>query len=197
MSHNNLETEIKLAVPDVKAARGLLRSAGFRVSRRRVFEANTVYDTPELLLRKASSLLRLRDAGHAGTMTFKGPPQVARHKSREELELKIPDLPAMASILNRLGFRPVFRYEKYRTEFRQRGGSGIATLDETPVGVYLELEGAPDWIDSTAQAMGFVQTDYITASYGRLYLDWCERHGVAPSNMVFPPARAEDANQGG
>jgi adenylate cyclase class 2 len=119
------------------------------------------------------------------TLTYKGRPAVGRHKSREELELEVSAAPPMAAILDRLGFRPVFRYEKYRTEYRRPGSAGVATVDETPVGVFLELEGPPRWIDRTARALGFSERDYITASYGRLYLEWCERNGVAPGNMLL------------
>ena len=185
MPHAARETEIKLAVPDVKTARGLLRAAGFRVSRRRVFETNAVFDTPEMGLRRAAAVLRVRQAGGVATVTYKGPAEVGRHKSREELELEISDARAMGAIIERLGLGPVFRYDKYRTEYRQPGRSGIATLDETPVGVYLELEGAPTWIDRAARKLGFAEKDYITASYARLYLDWCGRSGVRASDMVF------------
>jgi adenylate cyclase, class 2 len=185
MAHGARETEIKLAVPDVRTARGLLRSAGFRVSKRRVFETNTVFDTPELSLRRAATLLRVRQAGGAATLTYKGPPDIGRHKSREELELDISDVRAMSAIIERLGLGPVFRYEKYRTEYRQPGHLGIATLDETPVGVYLELEGTPTWIDRAARKLGFADEDYITSSYARLWLDWCEWRGVKPTDMLF------------
>jgi adenylate cyclase class 2 len=185
MTHAAREIEIKLAVPDVKTARGLLRAAGFRVSRRRVFETNAVFDTPELGLRRAAAVLRVRQAGGVATITYKGPPVIARHKSREELELEISDARTMGAIIERLGLGPVFRYDKYRTEYRQPSRPGIATLDETPVGIYLELEGPPQWIDRAARELGFAEKDYITASYARLWLDWCEWHGVSPSDMVF------------
>jgi adenylate cyclase class 2 len=58
-------------------------------------------------------------------------------------------------------------------------------LDETPVGVYLELEGTPHWIDLTARRLGFQESDYITASYGRVYLDWCAARGCKPGDMTF------------
>lgn len=185
MSHGPTETEIKLAVAEVRTARKLLRAAGFAVSRRRVFESNVIFDTPRLTLRRASTLLRVRQAGGLTTVTYKGKPMVAKHKSREELELAVPDASTMGAIFERLGFRPVFRYEKYRTEYRQSRGVGMATLDETPVGNYLELEGAPAWIDRMARRMGFAERDYITASYARLYLEWCRKNRVKPSNMVF------------
>ncbi len=189
MAHGTHETEIKLALPDALTARRILGAAGFRVSRPRVFEKNTIFDTPGQTLRAAMSLLRIREAGRIATVTYKGPPVASRHKSRAELELEIARAGAMSEILERLGFRPVFRYEKYRTEFRRAGASGTAMLDETPVGVYLELEGTARWIDRTARQLGYGERDFITCSYARLYLDWCERHQVAPSHMVFKAVR--------
>jgi len=185
MTRGTREIEIKLAVEDAKTGRGLLRAAGFRVSRRRALETNTAFDTPALALRRAATLLRVRESAGVATITYKGPPEVSRHKSREELELEIPDTAVMRAILERLGFRPVFRYEKYRTEYHARGAGGMATLDETPVGVYLELEGTAAWIDRTARQLGFSPGDYVTSSYARLYLDWCAKSGVEPSHMVF------------
>src|SRR5579883_2221618 len=177
MRHGNVETEIKLRVPDAAHGRRLLRSAGFRVSQRRAFEANTVFDTADLRLRK-------REVRRAGKLTYKGPGSSGRHKSREELEIAAADPRTLSAILEKLGFHPAFRYEKYRTEFRRDGG-GEATLDETPIGVFLELEGSPRWIDRTARRLGFSERDYVTLSYGALYTEWCARQRRRPGHMVF------------
>jgi adenylate cyclase class 2 len=185
MAQSSHETEIKLAMPDAKTARRLLLAAGFRVSRPRVFEANTVFDTPGRSLRQAANLLRVREAGGTITVTYKGPPGPGRYKSREELEVTVADAAAMAAIFARLGFQPISRYEKYRTEFRQPRRAGVAMVDETPVGVYLELEGTAPWIDRTARHLGFRESDYITASYTQLYLEWCGQRGRKPTGMVF------------
>lgn len=185
MTSIGIETEIKLAVASAAAGRAALRRAGFRVSKRRVFERNTVFDTPARTLGKAGCLLRIRRAGRVVTLTYKGPPDVSRHKSREELEQEIAGARAITAIVGRLGFQPVFRYEKYRTEYRQPAGGGMATLDETPIGVYLELEGAPRWIDRAARQLGFAESQYITASYAGLYFAWCGRRGIEPSHMVY------------
>jgi len=185
MSNGTQETEIKLALKDARSARRLLRGAGFVVSRPRVFEVNTLFDTPELSLRTSSRLLRIRQAGRVATMTYKGVPEIGKHKSREELELEISSAAAMMSIVERLGYRRMFRYEKYRTEFHQPRQAGIAMLDETPVGVYLELEGTPHWIDLSARRLGFQESGYITASYGRVYLEWCAANGRQPGDMTF------------
>src|SRR5260370_10486351 len=136
MRRGTKETEMRRAVKDARSARQLLREAGFVVSRPRVFEANTVFDTPDLSLRASSRLLRIREAGRVATLTYKGEPATGRHKSREELEVKIDNAATMMAILERLGYHRVFRYEKYRTAFHQPRRAGVAMLDETPVGVY-------------------------------------------------------------
>src|ERR1041384_889646 len=153
MSSGSHEIEIKLPVPDANAARRLLRNAGFRVLKRRTLEANTVFDTPEQNLRQTGRLVRLREAGSAVTFTYKGPAEISKHKSREELEVTVSNAQLLAAILQRLGFLPVFRYEKYRTEWGRPAQRGIATIDETLVGVYIELEGTPPWIDRTARQL--------------------------------------------
>jgi adenylate cyclase class 2 len=185
MLHRGREIEIKLPVCDAAHARQLLRTAGFQVLKRRIFEQNTVFDTEGSLLRRSARLLRVRKAGKIAKLTYKGPPDGGKYKSREELELDVSDAGVMATILERLAYHPVFRYDKFRTEFHQSGASGIATLDETPIGVYLELEGSPSWIDRTARKLGFREEDYVTTSYARLYLDWCKQRGITPANMLF------------
>jgi adenylate cyclase, class 2 len=181
MADGGRETEIKLAVRDAASFRRKLRAAGFTVSKPRIFEANTLFDTPAQDLRQQGAVLRIRQAGDAAVLTYKGPATIARHKSREELETQIADAGVMAKIFKRFGYEPSLRYEKYRTEFRRDGERGIAMLDETPIGVFLELEGPPRWIDATARELGFTPHDYITASYIRLQLD----RGGAANGMRF------------
>jgi adenylate cyclase class 2 len=107
---------------------------------------------------------------------------------REELETVVSDRGAMLQILARLGYVPAWRYEKYRTEFRG-SGAGLALLDETPFGVFLELEGPAEWIDETAAALGFQPSDYLLESYGALYAEHCRLTGATPGEMVFPPTK--------
>ena len=185
-SRLNRETEIKLKVADRAAARRLLVGHSFRVLKARVFERNTVYDGAGLPLRRQGMLLRIRRAGRVSTLTFKGVARPGKHKSREELETQVSDAVLCEMILARLGFQPVFRYEKYRTEFAQTRSPGVVTLDETPIGVFLELEGPAAWIDRLARRLGFTEEDYITASYGSLYLEHLRKNRQAPADMVFP-----------
>ncbi len=181
------EVEIKLLLASAEQGRGLLRRAGFRVLQRRVFECNTVFDTPEGSLRARGLLLRLRHVGHRTLLTFKGLAAKGKYKSRPELETVVPDSETFEAILGGLGFVPVFRYEKYRTEYGGADKRGVVMLDETPIGVYLELEGTPGWIDRTARLLRFAEEHYITDTYGDLYRSFCRRKAIRPHDMVFAP----------
>lgn len=184
MAHGR-EIEIKLRAPEPSQARALLENHDFRPIRERVFETNEVYDTYDSSLRSHGQLVRLRVAGAIQTLTFKGQAEAGPHKSREELEVHLGPAENLGIIFVRLGFACKFRYEKYRTEFERAGEAGVVTLDETPIGNFFEIEGEPDWIDRVAGELGFGKDEFITASYGTLYRDWCREHKQEPRDMVF------------
>lgn len=129
--------------------------------------------------------MRVREAGAEGVLTYKGLESRGKHKDREELQVHVSDPGRMREILARLEFVPGFRYEKYRAEYQRAGERGVATLDETPVGVYIELEGSPGWIDRNARRLGFRDSDYVTTSYYGLYVEHCRNLGLQPTNMTF------------
>jgi len=188
--HPGKETEIKLAVDSAGAGLELLRGAGFQPMHEREFEANSVFDSAARDLTASSRLLRLRSFRGQTILTFKGAPEHGPHKTRPEFETTASDGAALQAILTALGYEVQFRYEKFRTTFQRAGEPGVAVLDETPIGVYLELEGAPAWIDQTAAELGFSSRDYILLSYGTLYRNHCRDKGVEPADMVFPATAA-------
>ena len=59
------------------------------------------------------------------------------------------------------------------------------TLDETPIGNFIELEGEPQWIDQTANELGFPESTYVTSSYATLYVNHCAAVGVLVEHMAF------------
>ena len=181
-----VETEIKIRLGLIEHMPARLETAGFSISVPRAFEANTLFDTDDLALRKAQMLIRLRQIGDRNIITWKGKGEAGPHKQRPELETSIGSLETMTQILANLGYKPRFRYEKFRTEFQETGHpEGVVTFDETPIGNFLELEGPGDWIDRTAKRLGFSSGNYLLDSYAKVYGDDCARRGVQPSNMVF------------
>jgi len=130
----------------------------------------------------------------------------ASYKVRIETETLLTDGSALAAIFHQLGFDPVFRYEKYRTEWSRStptidgplftgpahpadvsmpNPSLHLVLDETPIGDYAELEGPPAWIDRTLAQLGVNPATCLTDSYGSLFLDWKQRTGSPADNLTF------------
>jgi adenylate cyclase class IV len=126
--------------------------------------------------------------GTKSWLTYKGPAAASdkRYKVREELEIAVTEPARVAAILEGLGLQPSFRYEKFRTLYALPGLPGVdLVLDETPIGVYIELEGTPRQIDRAARQLGHTPADYLTASYGQLYRSYCRAHRRPVRNMLF------------
>lgn len=163
-----IETEIKLKVASLEAAREALVGIGAQATRARHIEDNLLFDFEGGVLRGRGQLLRLRETPSGAVLTFKGPYRVEDGlKSREEIEAASAEGSALRAILNRLGFVPVFRYQKYREAYAWQGLEIV--LDETPIGNFLEIEGDAAGIHAAATALGFGPEDYLTDSYAALY----------------------------
>ena len=89
----------------------------------------------------------------------------------------------LLTILEQLGLHVWFRYEKYREEFS--ADDVVIAVDETPVGVFVEIEGGEDAIHDTARALGCTPADYITDSYRFLFLQHRDANGLDGPDMVF------------
>jgi adenylate cyclase class 2 len=108
------------------------------------------------------------------------------YKVRREIEFSVPDSRAFHEVLTALRLAPAFYYEKIRATYRLERIRGMEiTLDETPVGAFLELEGNPAGIDRTRRALGYRAEDAILLSYGAIYAAWCHEQGVTARDMVF------------
>jgi adenylate cyclase, class 2 len=182
---SNREVEIKFRIDDIEALTSQLQGAGFRLITPKTHELNTLYDQPGAKLRRRGALLRLRQYGEKWTLTFKdkSTPSGGKHKSRRELETRIEKGEAMAQILEALGFRPSFRYEKFRSEWSD--SSGNVVIDETPIGNYGEIEGPPKWIDATARLLQISPKQYITLSYAELFQAWKRKTKSKAEEMMF------------
>ena len=185
------ETEVKLRWNGTpQEARDLIERYGYAVSVPRTLESDQLFDLPSTALQQSDQILRLRKttspegATHA-MVTYKGPATRDGYKSREEIEFDVSDPDTFTLVLHRLGYQPSFRYEKFRTQLRTAGEPGLITIDETPIGIYLEIEGPQDWIDSTAARLGLPKAQFLTASYARLYREYRGQHPEAPADMTF------------
>lgn len=174
------ETEVKIRLASPAAIRDKLRALGAVLVRERHFEENVLFDDQGGSLRDGGAVLRLRKTPAGGVLTFKGPREIsAGIKSREERETAVEAPEQVRAILRNLGYRAVFRYEKYRESWSYRGQE--VDVDETPIGAFLEIEGDAPGIAAAAAEFGFSPADYVAESYVGLFLA-----GGGKGDMVFP-----------
>ncbi|HWW87853.1 MAG TPA: class IV adenylate cyclase [Vicinamibacterales bacterium] len=178
-----LEREIKLRFSDAETARAAILATGATPVRGRRLQEDCLLDTADEMLHRRRSVLRVRLESGKSYLTFKGPVQPSMMKVREELETVVGDGPLLLKILEELGFRIWFRYQKYREEFALE--NIVVALDETPVGTFVEIEGGDQGIAEMADALGRRPSDYLLDSYRRLYVLDCEARGVPPRDMLF------------
>lgn len=178
-----LEREIKLRFDDPVEARAAVMAIGGTPVEARRLQQDCLFDTPEGMLQRRRSVLRVRVEAGGSSLTFKGPPQPSAMKVREELETPVGNGQVLLRLLEELGFRVWFRYEKYREEFALN--EVIVAVDETPIGTFVEIEGPATGIRATAKALGRAPADYLVESYRSLFVHHCQERGVPATDMLF------------
>jgi adenylate cyclase class 2 len=178
-----LEREIKLRYDSATDARAAVVATGATPLSARRFQEDRLFDTDDEALRRQRCALRIRSDGPRSLLTFKGPVQPGPMKLREELETVVSNGDVLRQVLQRLGLRAWFRYQKYREEFA--GEAVVIAVDETPIGTFVEIEGAEAGITATATALGRTTQDYILDSYYGLFVKYRDALGFRGTDMVF------------
>lgn len=176
-----IERELKFADADHHTLRERLISLEAESQGPRRLEDNWVFDRDEELV-EAGSLLRLRVDRTGSWLTHKGPASYeGAVKVRSETETLVEDVDAMRSILEALGYQQIYRYQKYREEWLL--GSIIISLDHTPIGDFIELEG--EGCETVARRFSLDLEHAERRNYLRLYHDYRLAHPDAPEDMIF------------
>jgi adenylate cyclase class 2 len=179
------EIEIKFALKDRPALVERLHEIGAQRLYKETFEDNIVLDRRGEL-RTRGALLRVRKFGRYALATFKGPVAFdGGVKTREEVQTGVESFELAIQLFDTLGFKPVFRYQKYREVRRVREVEVV--LDRTPIGDYFEIEGPLEMIRSVADELGMNMDAGIRQSYADLYRQHRRTRADLPENMVFPP----------
>jgi adenylate cyclase class 2 len=169
----------------VESARAAVLAAGATPLLGRRLQEDALLDTDDESLRRRRCVLRIRLENGNSRLTFKGPVQPSEMKLRDEFETIVGDGVLLLRVFEELGFHVWFRYEKYREEFAHE--DVVIAIDETPVGVFVELEGSEQGINIVAGLLGRRAHDYILDSYRTLFTRWQESRQVRGGDMVFDP----------
>jgi len=184
-----VEIEVKLAVTDRDGAARRLVEVGATIVTARDFEDNWLFDHPDGRLKQQKVMVRLRECGGRAWLTLKeelasdAAAATGDYKVRQETETACEDGNAIRAVLKALGMVVAYRYQKHRATYRI--DDLLITLDEVPIGVYIELEGAPDDIDRCARRLGYSRDDYINVSYRALQRRTMRDGDDEPVEMLF------------
>ena len=161
------EIEVKFFLKDHEALMQKIAALQLPCSQERIHEFNLRYDLPDGSLVAQNQVLRLRKDTQA-RLTFKGPGVMEEDVLlRKEIEIKVSDFEATQRLLEALGYQVVMMYEKFRANYLL--GSLVMSVDETPLGLFVELEGkSPAQVHQAAQTLGFDWEARINLSYSAL-----------------------------
>ena len=147
-----MEREIKLRYARRRTAREAILAAGATPFHGRRLQEDALLDTDDEQLRRRRCILRVRTENGKSRLTFKGPVQPAIMKVREEVETwSVTARCCCASSTSSdctsgSGTRSFAR--------SSRSEDVIIAIDETPVGVFVEIEGGEEGITQMAAALG-------------------------------------------
>jgi adenylate cyclase, class 2 len=178
-----LEREVKLRFESADQARAAILAADAAPLRCRRLQEDALLDDVGETLRKRRCVLRVRVESGRSLLTFKGPVQNSPMKLREEIETIVGDGETMLRCFEQLGYGVWFRYQKYREEYAL--GDVIVALDETPVGVFVEIEGAEDGILEATRALGRSPSEFVLDSYRSLFMEHRRAQGLPATDMLF------------
>lgn len=178
------ELEVKFLVSDLAEMEKRLVKAGATLLHPRTHEFNLRFDTPGGNLSQASSMLRLRRDSESH-MTFKGPgTTLAGVLARQEIEFEVSNFAAAQKLIEALGFRSKFMYEKYRTTYGMNGLK--VTLDEMPYGNFIEIEGTePAPIHEAADILELNWDERLPETYISIFRRLKDLYGLKFADLSF------------
>jgi len=161
-------------------------------------ETNVLFDDEAGSLKAAGCALRLRTTERGALLTYKGKASFSGGvKSRLELESAVGRPGAIAALLAELGYAPHFTYEKRRTTWRFPDASRpLVVVDETPLGLFAEIEGTVAAVRALASSFGIPESAFIPESYVGLWMKAREADPTLDKDMVFRRAEGGGGSAG-
>ena len=183
-----LEIEAKVRVQDFSGVAGRLAAVGAE-HYDDVTHLDTFYSDASGTMLKAGSALRLRRQtgrlAEKAILTYKGPKQKRRFKTRKEIEVEVLDAAAMAELLVAAGFRVELVLEKRRSLWRHKGCQ--VCLDELPIlGRFVEGEGpSEDVIEAVLKDLHLDALPHIGEGYASLIRRRLAETGSTGREVLF------------
>lgn len=176
----DIETEIKFEIKSEKEITAKLKKLGAKRINK-VFEKNIRFDNERGEFSK-NRLLRLRK-DKKSRLTYKENLVFGRFRTDREYEVELSNFEIAKKILEFLGFRKIWTYEKVRTLYTL--GDVKIFLDRLPIGLFLEMEGKEKNIRKIIRMLGFEMERGTGKTYHMIYQEYCKNKGVKLGDLVF------------
>ena len=182
------EIEAKIKVESLKPIDQRLAELGAEFQSE-LHQTDCYFNDADDKLIGTGSGLRLRKQytgdGEKILLTYKGPKQNARFKTRTEIEVEVNDFGKMTALLSALGYKKILEFEKQRRLWLL-DGCEIA-LDTLPMlGAFIEIEG-PDEnaIENVLQKLKLSHLPSIDQSYAKMMSNKLDESGVRKTKVLF------------
>ena len=195
MKEDNREIEVKFSIESEAEVIEQAIAAGAVCEQPVQFERNLRFDDNAGNLSQNQQVLRLRNNGGKSILTFKSNKNTTEGLAdREEIETVIDDFDRMEMILDRLGYKIVFIYEKYRSIYSLNDTTIF--FDTTPIGCFIEIEGPDEAaICKTAVKLGMDWDKRSGKGYKAVFSNWKQQNGYPGRDMVFSEIRAWETSK--
>lgn len=151
-----------------------------------VFEKNWVFDRKGELGRKRELLrLRVTDENTWGILAHKRPATEGSYKVRVETETRVESAENTRTILESLGYKRDWYYEKRRRSWEYSGCEIV--IDQMPrLGYFIEIEAQSDEIiDGLLKLLGLNKLDNLRSNYRQLWFNYCEVENLPFADWKF------------
>ena len=182
------EIEAKLKVDSLQDITQRLKTLGAQ-RKDEFIQRDTYFDADSDTLIKSDRGLRLRQQKFGYTekvfLTYKGPKQKTKFKSRTEIEVAVGDFVTMKELLKALGFKTRITFEKKR-RFWLLDNCQIC-LDELPIlGCFIEIEGPDEQtITKLLEKLKLSSLDHIDKTYSKLMADILSESPTGKNQILF------------
>ena len=185
------EVEAKLKIESPVEIIGRLREAGAE-KKCEVVQRDIYFSDADKKLIKTDRGLRLRCEesfdGKRYFLTYKGPKEKTRFKSRVEIEVEVMDYGQMLELLESLGFERRLCFEKRRQVWEV--DECEVCIDELPyLGGFVEVEGSDEKsVEGVLEKLGLSGAGHIEKTYSKLMAEKMKEIGLDKQEAFFDEA---------
>lgn len=166
-----MEIECKVKVDSHDRIAGKLQSLGADfVGELEQIDTYFCDDADTIIASDKAIRIRLERFGGSekGFLTYKGPKQNTRFKSRDEFEVEVSDIYSAIRILEGLGFRKRITVEKKRSLWHF-DDCEVCLDDVLTLGTFVEIEGPDEQaVAASMKKIGISEHEHITKSYAHM-----------------------------